>query len=119
VIRHLSQFSVPAIVLGRILAVMFLLTIVAIYFVGEGLGLIPPIFATAQTTPEERRALAKHNSEVKRLIAARNARAADVRAADQADIAIQTARDAPPALEVAAKPVAVAAPEPPAPAPAN
>jgi uncharacterized iron-regulated membrane protein len=117
-LRPLAHFPIPAIVLGRILAVMFLLTIVAIYFVGEGLGLIPPIFATAQTTPEERRALAKHNSEVKRFIAARNARAADVRAADQADIAIQTARDAP-ALEGAAKPVAAAAPEPPAPTPAN
>jgi hypothetical protein len=82
-------------VLGRMLAVLFLGSVVAIYFVGEGLGLIPPIFAEAQTTPEERRALAKHNSEIKRLIAARNARAADVRAADQADIAVQTARDAP------------------------
>ena len=72
---------------------MFLLTIVAIYFVGESLGLIPPIFAEAQMSAAERRALAHHNAEVKRLIATRNARAAQVHAADQADMAVQNARD--------------------------
>ncbi len=97
---------------------MFLLTIVAIYFVGEGLGLIPPIFAAAQTTPEERRALAKHNSEVKRLIATRKARAADVRAADRADIQAQTARDAPAPVVAVPAPTSAVAPEPAAPAPA-
>ena len=106
VLRQLSQFSVPAIVLGRILAILFLLTVVAIYFVGESLGLIPPLFAEQQMSKEERAALAKHNTEVKHLIAVRNARAAHVRAADGADIAAQTARDAPPP----------AAPPPPSPA---
>jgi hypothetical protein len=110
VFRQIAQFSIPPIVFGRILAIMFLLTIAAIYFVGESLGLIPPIFAEVQTTPEERRALAKHNSEVNRLIAARNARGAAVRAADQADMAAQTARDAPTIPVAAPKPVA--APEP-------
>lgn len=109
-LRYANHFSVPPIVLGRMLAVLFLGSIVAIYFVGEGLGLIPPIFAEARTTPEQRRALAKHNAEVKRLIATRNARAADVRAADQADIAVQTARDAPPPPAPKAEPSSEAPP---------
>ncbi len=95
-IRQLSQFAVPGIVLGRILAILFLLTIVAIYFTGERLGLIPPIFAEVQMSAGEKRAIAAHNAEVKRRILARNARAVAVRAADGADIAAQTARDAPP-----------------------
>lgn len=93
--RYANYFSVPPIVLGRMLAILFLGSIAVIYFVSEGLGLIPPIFAEAQISAEERRALAKHNGEVKRLIAAREARASAVRAADLADIAVQTARDAP------------------------
>lgn len=118
-LRPLAHFPIPAIVLGRILAVMFLLTIVAIYFVGEGLGLIPPILAQAQTTPEERRVLAKHNAEVKRLIATRNARAVDVRAADRADFQAQAARDAPAPVAVVPAPTAATAAEPPAPATAD
>jgi hypothetical protein len=95
VYRQISQFPVPAIVLGRILAILFLLTIAAMYFVGESLGLIPPIVAEKLVTPEERRALAKHNAEVKRLIALREARGAAVRSAEGAALQAQIARDVP------------------------
>lgn len=105
--RRFEFVSVPPIVLARMMAVMLLLAIGAFYFIGQSIGLIPPIYGEKVTTPEERRALAKHNAEVKRLIATRDARAVAVGAADHAEQVAQAARDAPPPV-----PKPVVSPEP-------
>lgn len=102
--RQLGYLALPPIVIGRMLAVLFLVAVGSIYFVGQSTGLIPPIFAERTVTEEERQALARHNAEVKRLIAARRARAAAVRAADRADFGAQVSPHAPAAVPTAAKP---------------
>jgi hypothetical protein len=82
-------------VLGRILGAMFLIGVASLYFVGQRFGVIPSLIAATSEDPAEQRALNKRNAEVKRLIAARQARAAAVQADDRADFAAQIARDAP------------------------
>lgn len=109
---RLEYVSLPPIVLGRMLGALLLVGIVGFYFVGRDLGLIAPIYSEHQATPEERRALARHNAEVKRLIATRAARAAAVRAEDRVEQAAQATRDAPPKPVVTPEPVAPAEPAP-------
>jgi hypothetical protein len=94
--RRLEYISLPPIVLGRMLGALLLISIVGFYFVGRDMGLIAPIYSEHETTPEERRALARHNAEVKRLIAIRASRAAAVRDEDHFEQVAQAARDAPP-----------------------
>lgn len=110
--RGPAYFSMPPIVLGRMLGALLLASIVGLYFVARSAGLIAPIYSEAAPTAEERRALARHNAEVKRLIAARAAQGAAVRAADRAEQVMQAARDAPPKPIVTPEPVAGAEPVP-------
>ncbi len=106
-LQRLRYFSVPPIVILRILGAMMLIAVVTIYFTGERLGVIPPIFAEKVQTPEEKAELARRNADVKRRIAARQSRAAAVRSADRSDFIAHSA----PARSVAAAPKPAAAPE--------
>jgi hypothetical protein len=88
--------TVPPIVLGRMLGALVLVSIVAFYFVARNVGMIEPIYSARAASPEERRALGRHNAEVKRVIALREARSVAAGASDRAERIAQAARDAPP-----------------------
>ena len=92
--RHKELQTTPT-MLSRALAAGMLGVIIGTFLLGQYFGLIGPIIAPDTVTAAERRALARHDAEIKHLIAAREARAAAVSSVERAQQEAQVVRIAP------------------------